>query len=440
MRKPSLLVCILFLVCTVFITENLAEWRRAKVLTWDAAAYHLYLPAIFIYDDLREMRFYRDILEKYRLADDYMEYGTHIHPETGLRVNKYAVGVAVFQLPLFLAVHTFSRWKYPDKLDGYNPDYHRAASYSTLLFVFLGLLFLRKFLLRYLSEKQVWPVLLIIGFGTNLFHYTAFDQGLSHPYLFFVYACILWYTARWYDSFQWPYALALGFLIGLAAITRPTDVFVAAIPALWALENKLLLHKLLWQKYGQILLACLAAAIPLLLQLGYWKLTTGQWIYYSYGEERFNFRDPHVLDGLFSYRKGWFIYTPLALLGFAGMYFVFRDPRFRFYRWGFVVYYLVTVYVLFSWHIWSYGGSFGSRVMVQSYPLLALPLGLLIQHVFAHRQRWRKILLASVLILGISLNAFQSYQYHKGIIHWDAMDKTLYWQRFLKHKQPQGGY
>ena len=46
----------------------------------------------------------------------------------------------------------------------------------------------------------------------------------------------------------------------------------------------------------------------------------------------------------------------------------------------------------------------------------------------------KKIITAGVtiIILLISLNLVQTYQYRNGIIHWDHMTKEAYWNVFLK--------
>jgi hypothetical protein len=194
------------------------------------------------------------------------------------------------------------------------------------------------------------------------------------------------------------------------------------------------------RKWVQILLALGVFLSVVSLQMIYWKTTTGDWIYYSYQGEGFNFRNPNILKGLFSYRKGWFVYTPLALLGFAGMFYMLRDKQYRFYSWPFFIYYILTIYVVFSWEQWYYGGGFGSRVMVQSYALLALPMGVLLSKVFTKTASCFKCYLGLLIVLGIGLNMFQSYQYKKGIIHWDSMNEAMYWQRFLKAHHPPEGF
>jgi hypothetical protein len=36
---------------------------------------------------------------------------------------------------------------------------------------------------------------------------------------------------------------------------------------------------------------------------------------------KFYFLDPEIISGLFSYRKGWLIYTPVMAFGLVGMFF-----------------------------------------------------------------------------------------------------------------------
>jgi len=167
--------------------------------------------------------------------------------------------------------------------------------------------------------------------------------------------------------------------------------------------------------------------------MAYWKAVTGYWLYYSYEEEGFNFNDWHILDGLFSYRKGWFIYTPLAMLGFIGLYFVWKNKTICSYLVPLTTYFVPVLWFTFSWWMWWYGGGFGSRVMVESLALLAIPIAALTEWVF---RSGKGVRIAFVLILtaGIALNLFQSWQYNKAIIHWDSMNKAYYWHVFGKTK------
>ncbi len=174
-----------------------------------------------------------------------------------------------------------------------------------------------------------------------------------------------------------------------------------------------------------------------MIQLTYWKLSSGNWLYYSYQDEGFEFTKSQIGNGLFSYKKGWFVYTPLALLGFIGCVIVYRTVKLRFYLIPFLMYFSLSIYVLFSWRMWYYGGSFGSRVLIESLALLAFPIAAFSDFIFSQKQILLKWTFTMVFIFGISLNLFQSWQYHNSIIHWDSMNKAYYWRIFGKTKSSE---
>ena len=69
--------------------------------------------------------------------------------------------------------------------------------------------------------------------------------------------------------------------------------------------------------------------IPFLL----WKIQTGNWVVYSYGEEGFNFATPHFSEFIFSYLKGWLTYTPIAFLILVfGFILLFKKTNTDFFR------------------------------------------------------------------------------------------------------------
>ena len=102
-----------------------------------------------------------------------------------------------------------------------------------------------------------------------------------------------------------------------------------------------------------------------------------------------------------------------------------------FYSFMMLLFYISTIYILFSYWMWFYGGSFSCRVLVQTYPFLALPIALLLKRVYLSRRKWISISFSIILTLGIALNIIQSYQYNKGIIHWDSKTWECYWKVFL---------
>lgn len=61
MQRTSLYVCIGIFLVTAMVTENLGKWRKARLLNWDSAAYHLYLPALIVHKDIKNLAFYDTI-------------------------------------------------------------------------------------------------------------------------------------------------------------------------------------------------------------------------------------------------------------------------------------------------------------------------------------------------------------------------------------------
>jgi hypothetical protein len=54
------------------------------------------------------------------------------------------------------------------------------------------------------------------------------------------------------------------------------------------------------------------------LQSIIYYLQSGYFFVYSYGREGFNFLDSHMIDILYSYKKGLFVYTPVTLIAMYG--------------------------------------------------------------------------------------------------------------------------
>jgi len=158
-----------------------------------------------------------------------------------------------------------------------------------------------------------------------------------------------------------------------------------------------------------------------------WFVQTGNWLVWSYQGEGFNFLNPEVLKVLISYQKGFFVYTPVALLAIIGLFGIYRKSKWQFF-WmtGFLI---ILVWLVASWWNWYYGDSFGQRVFIDFYAVLAL---LLATSINGFRN---SIIKNGFIILVLTLcciNLVQTWQYSQGIIHAYAMNKAKYWHVFLK--------
>lgn len=433
-KSLSFWVCLAFLVTGIYVQFNTAKWHRHQLLTWDISGYHLYLPAVFIYHDLKDYKFYDRLEATYNPSPGMHFYGLHKSEETGRYYNKYTFGVALFEMPAFLLAYAYAD-NWPDQTpDGYSWPFRMAVCFTSVVFTFLGLLLVRRFLRLYFQDIPVAIAVAVLGFGTNLFIYAVYEPGMSHPYLFFLYAWTLVLTARWYEKPTWGNSFLLGLVIGWATLVRPTDFFLVFIPLFWGWNSResikrqvqfLALHRRF------MALALLGGAIPLSALLAYWRYTTGHYIWFSYSGEKFIWTEPEIWAGLFSYRKGWFVYSPLVVLGFIGAFVAWRDKRLRFYLPGFWMYFLLSLYVLFCWEQWWYGGSYGCRAFIQSTALLGFPIAALVTYA-VEKGGARKFTMTTILILGLSLNLFQALQWIHGVFPWDNNNREYFWRTFLK--------
>jgi hypothetical protein len=417
-QKPSYslwFICV-YLMLSLSIGIGSMEWRKGWVLNWDNAGYHLYAPAIWIYKDVRQFQFYDQIDARYHPSGEVTQYAQQQVPFTNNKLIKYPVGVAIMQLPLFLVADFTVQLTNSFPRDGYSPPYQLAVVLSTIFACIIGLLFLRRFLLSYNGEAAVTFALIVLTLGTNLFYYTCMDQGLSHVYLFMLYAMILYYRQQWANRYSTKHALYLGACIGLATITRPTDIFILIPVLLWNMPSARIsnINKRVFLSGATGILAFL---VVVAIQLIYWKSITGRWIVDSYPGEHFDFTNWQIIPALFNLQRGWLMVTPLVILAWIGVVLLFRSPQFAFYRWPIIGYFSFTLYVLFCWWQWYYGGSYGCRVLLQSLALLALPLAVLWQYVQT-RSVYLKGLLILLLCAGILHNIRGSIRYNKGMSNW----------------------
>jgi hypothetical protein len=97
--------------------------------------------------------------------------------------------------------------------------------------------------------------------------------------------------------------------------------------------------------------------------------------------------------------------------------------------WG--LFNLIVWYVLSSWEIWWYGGSFGQRPFIEFYPIYFIAFAMVVSGV----KNWlplKKFAILGLLFLFVSLNHLKNYQYRYNIIHWDGMDRSSYFELFFE--------
>ncbi|MGB3076665.1 MAG: hypothetical protein WBB36_15155, partial [Chitinophagales bacterium] len=97
-----------------------------------------------------------------------------------------------------------------------------------------------------------------------------------------------------------------------------------------------------------------------------------------------------------------------------------------------ILFTIINIYVVLSWWSWWYGGSYGLRAFIESYALLALPMGAFYQQMF--KVKWSKYALLLITLLLCTISQIQTFEYRHAIIHYDSMSKDAYWFAFLRIK------
>ena len=412
---------------TAFVRHDVAT-GGTNVINWDGYGYYVYLPAVFVYGDVDDYDFVDQHFADYQVSSDVYQLMT---AEDGSKFPIYNAGLAVLWSPAFLATHALVQVTGVAPADGMSFPYQLMVLLTGLFVVSCGFVYLRRFLLLHFSERTVAFVLLGLGLGTNLFYYAVEKPAMTHAYLFAGYAFFLYHFQKMLEEEKLGYPLRrlllLGLTAGLLCLIRSSELVLFALPAFHGLRSWSALRRNFWRTLPVFLLALAVFS----LQLIYYKTGTGQWFRDGYAGLGFDWTSPHLLDGFFSYRRGWLVYTPLMAFALAGVFWLRRG-----WFLPVLIFVLANCYILFSWHIWWYGNTFGSRPVVQSYALLALPLGAFLTWVWAAdagaKKGWKTAMAGTLLFAFIGLNLFQHWQYNRRILPLDFTNKTYYWRAFGK--------
>ena len=407
--------CVIFAAILMCYTSFVfyPRWNKHSTeatISWDVSGYYWYLPSVFIYHDLKHQFFKDSILSKYQPTN--LEFQQGMKCDSNAYVMKYSSGMAFLYLPFFAVAHLAAKLlHYPP--DGFSPPYQLAIQIGGLLCSLIGIWVLRKILLLYYTDKTTGIVLLLLVTASNYLNYSAIDSGMSHTWLFTLYVFLLWHTVQFYKRFFWRDALAIGLLVGFCTLCRPADIVSCLLPVCWGLSglNKTAFTQWLsifHRQFPKLLLAMVSCIAVVSIQLFYWKYATGHWLYYSYGDQHFSFLHPHPFLYTFDYKAGWLRYTPLFLSSFAGAVIYARNGKSKL---AVLLFIAVNYYVVSSWDIYWYGG----RAMIQSYPVLLLPMATLIET--AGRKKLNKLLLSICIALFIYQNAWITWMYHKGNLY-----------------------
>lgn len=408
---------------SAWLAGNLGLYNEPNIKD-DVICYHAYAPALFIKKDIK-LNFYKDSTQYY--ADRGMYWA--VQQANGNPVIKTTCGQELMYLP-------FTAWVFMyyagDDVTGYEAPFSAAISISTLVYYVLSLLLLKKILQHFqFSKNSIALTIICLALGTNMLSYTTYSLGLPHVNDFFLLCCLLYLLIKWFADPKTKYSILIGLSFGLLVLIRPTNIlFGLLIPFFGVTTVRLFTSnfKFLLSNIRGIVIMAMFALLAFSPQLIYWKYVTGNWFYFSYVGERFFYNNPHLIEYLLGFRKGWFIYTPLIILALIGLF--LKNERQNVFFTGTLIILVICVYMNSSWWCWWFGGGFGARSMIEIYPLLAIGFAGFFERV--HFRKTKLWIAGAVLSFMILHNIKSSYLGRINKIHYDSMTFAAYRYLFFK--------
>ncbi len=390
----------------------LKEKGNYKVIASDGIGYYSYLPNTF---------------NNYSL-DNQTPDNRFFNEVNGKGVNKYYSGTAVSMFPFFVLGHGMANLR-GEKNEGFALSYQVVISFAGWCYLLGGLLFFRGVLKLFgFSEAIISASILILFFGTNLMVYALWQPSMSHVYSFFWVSGFLFFIKKYSIKNNKSTLYWAALFLGMVVLIRPLNgIIIFAIP--FILESKAnfnsTLRSIFFKK--RLLVSVLIVFAILSIQSVFWYLQCGKLWVWSYGNEGFEFANPHWIEFLFSFRKGALIYSPILFLSIAGAIVLVRKNRFQ--TISGILFSIGLIYLLSSWWNWYYGPSFGQRPLVEFYAFSGILIAYFINFL---NSKWAQISVGILVIGLVSLNLIQTYQFQKGIISsWD-MNWEKYQYTFLR--------
>jgi len=397
-----------------------------KIIGSDGKGYYAYLPALFIYNDLN-YNFVEEYEHKYYQAgDNFFDFRVRTDGNTA---DKYFPGVAILWLPFFLLAHIFSLLT-SFAADGYSLPYQISIGMAAIFYLWLGLKILRLILRKLkITDEIILITIWILFFGTNLYYYAIEEPSFTHVYSFALVNIFVFSVFKNVEKITKKWLFILSVSLALVIIIRPVNgltILIIPFVAGTAKDSWKFVSDI-FRDFERLVLPLLSGFLIISIVPVFWKIQTGKWLLYTYGNEGFDFLRPHFREVLFSFHNGWFIYTPLAFVSFFGLIPLLKKSGFR--AFWIIIFLTTLIYFISSWSVWWYGEAFGFRPLIEFYFVPAILLGLLTTEIQRH-----KLLIGifvALLAVLVGFNLFQTWQFKNGILPAKFLNEDTYTENFF---------
>lgn len=342
---------------------------------------------------------------------------------------KYEPGLALLRFPVMGPVAAIANGD-DQNLTHISAAEEKANQWLSVLALLLTLSFMGASLRRLgVGRLLTDATLLIVTFGTGLFHYATYDSSYTHIYTAMLVAALVYLGVRAHQLRQQPSAtlvLAISFFV--VSIREIDLVPLVLLEGAWLLRAGPTAGSGWAARGGAAVRGALPAVIGIALAVGlqtfYNHWATGSWALSSYGSESLSLGELKEGSVLASYDHGLLLWYPAMVV-----LLIVPLLRARTHWWGalglMMVVPLVVIYG--SWEPWWLGGAFGQRAMVDVVPVVAVGGGV---GLAALRPPGRALAIGLCVICAfVTLELMSGYW--NGTLPFDHDTSTQYWQNVL---------
>jgi hypothetical protein len=320
----------------LFIGYHVERWRKSLgplhdlrvcageglIIRCDGHGYYAWLRSLLLDGDLS----FDNEFDEHNPLGDWVPPAAE-RTAHGLRPNRWSVGPAclwsVTVAPAHLAFQALRPAGWPWTTQGYELPYQVLVGLTTLLASIAGLGFLYGSCRHYARPARAALAAALLTLGTTILFYSAVEVAMAHGAGSVAVAALVWYWLRTYGSARAGRWLAVGVLVGVAALMRWQLATFALLPlgeCLLACRHR---DRRAWKAVAGLGLAGSAAAAAFAPQLLAWQTVYGSWLPAPVATAQ-NWLRPSWWQVLASSDRSLFYWTPLTLLALAG--FLFRPP------------------------------------------------------------------------------------------------------------------
>jgi len=358
----------------------------------DGHGYYSTLASILFDHDL-------DFTNEMAHTDNHNRRRWYTSPKDGRFINPFPVGAAVLWSPAVAICYALdpARERYSDptrwrgRSPAFRPRYVRTIAIATGLEAVAGLAILYAVLRRRFSRRSTLAGVAACAIGTPFVYYALAEPSYAHVASFFSCAVLL---ALALSPRRGALAfLALGLAWGLVTLVRYQDgvLGLIAAPKLLRELGRARAERSIRPLLHIALFGAVAAAV-IAVQFAFWNRVFGESLF-SALPIAMDWTRPHVLEFLFSTWGGAFLWSPILIVGIAGLAVV---PD-RSLRWSLLAAVVIEIYVAAAVSDYWGSASFGARRLVAIAPLFGFGITAFVERCATSLRRTQVVLAVVVL-------------------------------------------